>query len=252
MSDHAAVHDHHGAHWDTSIWPLVISFGILFFLPLSFALNFVYHKPMLAIISLGVGAPMIIAGVAGWTSEAIGGGEGLSRPAMGWFILAEAMIFMSFFANYWFNRLTATSWPPEGTPEIPQLMPAIMTVVLVSSSFTAHAAEAGLEHGDRGRFMRWWIFTIFLGLCFVSMSAMEWHHLMGEGFYFGRNIFSTTFFSITGFHGAHVLLGLGGFVAVLIPALAGRINDGFVKSVSLYWHFVDIIWLFVVSQVYYW
>jgi len=251
MSSNHAVASHH-AHWDTSIWPLVISFGILFMLPLAFAFHFVYHLDLYAVICLGVGVPMIVAGVVGWTKEAIGGGGGMIQGAMGWFILAEAMIFASFFANYWFNRLTADFWPPEATPAIPTVLPAIMTVVLVSSSFTIHYGEEALEHGNRGGFMKWLLITMILGVAFVSMSAYEWNHLFHQGFYPSTNVYGTSFFSITGFHGGHVVVGLLGFVAVLLPALAGRISDGMVKTVSLYWHFVDIIWLFVVSQIYYW
>jgi uncharacterized membrane protein len=89
---HAEGHAH--AHWDTSVWPFVISFGIMF-VAVAFSLHFVYHSSFAAVLSLGLALPMIIAGVAGWTSEAMGKGEGLSYGAMGWFILAEAMIFMS-------------------------------------------------------------------------------------------------------------------------------------------------------------
>jgi hypothetical protein len=104
----------HAAHWDTSVWPFVISFGILA-LPLAFSFHFVYHKPFIAILMLGIGVPMILAGIAGWVSEAMGKGEGLSFGAMGWFILAEAMIFVSFFAMYWFLRLGEPNWPPAGS-----------------------------------------------------------------------------------------------------------------------------------------
>ena len=66
-------------------------------------------------VLLGLAVPMIIAGIAGWTSEAMGKGEGLSYGAMGWFILAEAMIFVSFFVGYWYTRLHTEVWPPAGT-----------------------------------------------------------------------------------------------------------------------------------------
>ncbi len=250
MSEQAA-HE----HWDTSIWPLVISVGILIALPLAFSFKFVYQLPIFAILCLGAGVPMIIAGIAGWTSEAIGEkGEfvGLSTPAMAWFILAEAMIFISFFCAYWYSRLVAPLWPPEGSIDMPTVYPAIMTVVLVSSSFTIHIGEEKLEKGDKGGFINWLIITMVLGLIFVSMSAYEWGHLFHEGFVYGTNIFSTSFFTITGFHGAHVLVGLSIFLTMLLPAFKGTINKGFVKTGSLYWHFVDIIWLFVVSQLYYW
>ena len=137
MSEHAAhAHEHME---EVSIWPAIISIGILFALPFAFSFKFVYHNGLYAAICLGIGVPMIVAGIVGWTKEAIHGGgpaEGLSPPAMGWFILAEALIFLSFFATYWVVRLNADTWPPEGSIEMPKILPAIMTLVLLTSSFT--------------------------------------------------------------------------------------------------------------------
>ena len=182
-------HQHHGAtghdgahagHWEYSVWPFVISFGIMF-LALAFSLNFVYHNAFAAAISLGLGVPMILAGVAGWTSEAMGHGEGLSYGAMGWFILAEAMIFISFFAAYWYTKLHVEVWPPAGTVALPKIMPLVMTFVLVSSSLTIHYAEHLLHLGDKSGFRTWYLLTIVLGACFLGMSAYEWSHLIHEG-----------------------------------------------------------------------
>ena len=248
---HAAHDDHVHAHWDTSIWPFVISFGILA-LALAFSFNYVYHKPFAAVLSLGIGIPLILAGIAGWTSEAMGKGEDLSFGAMGWFILAEAMIFLSLFVAYWYLRLNAVVWPPAGSVPLPKLMPAVMTVILVSSSLTIHRAEDLLHIGDRSGYIRWLLGTIALGLVFLGMSGYEWSHLMQEGFNVGTNVQSTIFFCITGLHGSHVVVGLAIFIAGLFPALRGTLDEGFVRTAGLYWHFVDIIWFFVVSQVYYW
>jgi len=251
MSEHAHTGE---LEWDVSYWPLVISVGILF-LVVAFGFQFVYHQSMSAIISFGIGVPLIVLGIVGWVSEAIGGGHGpagLSTPAMGWFILAEAMIFMSFFVSYWYMRLTADAWPPEGSLELPTVMPLIMTAFLVASSFTIHIGEEKYEENDRAGFIVWLLITMILGTAFLGMSAYEWNHLIHEGFTPATNVFGTVFFSITGFHGAHVIVGLGIFLAILIPALMGKTNKGFIKTGSLYWHFVDIIWFFVVSQVYFW
>ncbi len=256
MSHDPSAHAHaaHEPEWEVSVWPLVISFGILFALPVAFAFKYVYEMPFVAILALGVGMPMIVAGIAGWVKEGMAShhGEGLAFPAMGWFILAEAMIFVSMFAAYWFNRLTADAWPPAGSVALPQLLPLVMTVVLVSSSFTIHHAEALMHRNDRAGFNTWLIITMVLGAVFLGMSAYEWNHLFHQNFTPDTNFFSTAFFSITGLHGSHVIVGLGIFIAVLLPALNGKINEAFVKTASLYWHFVDIIWFFVVSQVYYW
>lgn len=259
MSQHSAVEyvrvneAAEQAHWEISPWPLVLTIGILFALPFAFALKFAYHQPMAAVLSLGIGVPLLVAGIAGWVSEAVGGhGEGLAFPAMGWFILAEAMIFVSFFASYWFMRLTAPAWPPAGTVELPRVMPLVMTTVLVASSVTIHRGEALLQRGSRTGYIVWLLASIALGLLFLGMSAYEWSHLFHQGFSFETNAYSTVFYTITGFHGAHVIVGLAIFLAVLVPALGGKVNHGFVRTAGLYWHFVDIVWFFVVSQVYYW
>ncbi len=252
MTGHAVTYE---PEWEYSPWPLVISIGILFLAPFAFSLHFVYQQSMLAVISLGMGVPLILIGIIGWISEAINGGHGppgLSIPAMGWFILAEAMIFVSFFVNYWFMRLSATSWPPDGTVELPTIAPLIMTIILVSSSFTIHVSEAKLEQNDNSGFLKWLLLTIVLGICFLGFSAYEWNHLFHAGFDFTTNSYSTSFFTITGFHGAHVIIGISIFLAILFSALLGKFNLNLVKTGSLYWHFVDIIWFFVVSQLYYW
>ena len=253
MSDHA---EHaHGA--PTTPWPLVISIGILFLIPLAFMAKFVYHQSFTAVLCLGIGAPLIIMGIIGWVREAIGGAEfpemrGLGFGAMGWFILAEALIFLPTFATYWLMRLNADEWPPLGTIDMPTVLPLIMTFILVSSSFTIHYAEEALDKGDEAGFKKLLMITMLLGLTFLTMSMYEWNHLFDQGFVMSTNIYSSTFFTITGLHASHVIVGLGIFTAMLLPALNGTINHVFVRTGSLYWHFVDIIWFFVVSQMYFW
>lgn len=251
MANHEAVHHEGHEAWGTSIWPFVISVGVLA-LALAFTFQFVYHNSFAAVISLGLGLPLILGGVAGWTNEAMGHGEGLSFASMGWFILAEAMIFLSCFVAYWFARLDAPSWPPAGSVALPKLLPLVMTAALVASSLTIHRAEHFLHAGDRSGLVNWLLLTIALGLGFLGMSAYEWNHLIHEGFTIKTNIFGTVFFSITGLHGSHVLVGLAIFLAGLFPAMKGKLSPGYWRTAGLYWHFVDIVWFFVVSQVYFW
>lgn len=253
MSDHAHAEEHHGAI--LTPWPLVISIGILFLIPIAFVLGYEHDSSFGAILSIGIGAPLCIIGVIGWVREAIGGDElsqGLGFGAMGWFILAEALIFLPGFAVYWTMRLAAAEWPPAGSVEMPTVLPIVMTVVLVASSLTIHKAEDFLEHGDRAGFIKWLIITIVLGASFLGMSMYEWNHLFGQGFNIATNVYGSSFFSLTGLHASHVFVGLGIFLAILIPAMKGQVNDTFVRTGSLYWHFVDIIWFFVVSQLYFW
>ena len=254
---HTTEYEHvseHPMHWETSPWPLLLCVGLLFLIPFAFALYFVYAMPSMAVLSLGIGAPLTVLSIAGWIKEGLSQKEepGYVLTAMPIFIVAEAFIFVAFFAGYWLTRLTSLSWPPAGTPEISATLPVIMTIILVASSITMHFSEEKIERGDRVGFLGWLIATIILGCVFFGLSMNEWSHLFAEGFNFKTNIFSTAFFSITGFHASHVIVGLGMFVCILIPALMGKTSKNFVKAASMYWHFVDIVWFFVVTQVYFW
>ncbi len=255
MANHTAEHE---LKWHTSYWPLIMSVGILFFVPLAFVFYFVYENAFLTAISLGIGAPLTLISIAGWIREGFedihGYNQGLSVWAMPVFIVAEALLFAGFFASYWVLRLTAPVWPPLGTPhEMPFLVPIMMTIILVTSSVTIHMAETMLEkRKDMNWFVIWLFITIILGVVFLGLSVYEWIELYHEGFTLSTNVYSSSFFSITGFHASHVLVGIGIFLCILVPALGGRANLAFVKSASMYWHFVDIVWLFVVSQLYFW
>ncbi len=248
--------EHH--EWETSPWPLVLSVGILFLAPFAFSMYFVYDSLFLSVISLGIGVPLTLIAIIGWAKESIGPiniytkEQGLGIGAMPFLIIAEAFIFIAFLVSYWALRLMSDTWPPEGSPHIGYTTPIIMTIILVSSSFTMHIAEHKLEHDDRKGFISFLVVTIILGAIFLGLSASEWSHLLHSGFKTSTNIYGTAFYSITGFHASHVVVGLGMFFCALIPAIGGSISKTFVKSASMYWHFVDIIWFFVVSQVYFW
>ncbi|MBF0167618.1 MAG: heme-copper oxidase subunit III [Alphaproteobacteria bacterium] len=257
-SESAASHAHGGAHahhWEYSVYPFILSFGILFLVPLAFAALFIYKIPLMAIAFAGLGTPLVLWGIAGWVSEGISVKHlvpGISVAGLPVFIVSEIFIFLSIFSAYWAFRLMADVWPPAGTPVMPTMLPIFMTVVLVLSSVTIHVAEEKLEHGDVGGFKSWLILTIVLGLVFLGCTGYEYTHLISGGFVPGTNIFSTVFFTLTGFHASHVLVGACVFIAVLIPALAGKTNKPLTQCASIYWHFVDAIWFFVVSQVYFW
>ncbi len=260
MTEHVSVHH----EWETCPWPLFLCIGLLFAIPFPFSLYFVYASPLAAVISLGIGVPVLVISLVGWVKETVsththehehmhlGEVTGLGLDAMEYFIVAEALIFVAFFVSYWVTRLSATSWPPAGTPHISMATPIVMTLILVTSSITMHVSELQLKKNNLQGMIGWLVVTIILGTVFVGFSITEWAHLFGEGFNFTTNIYSSSFFSITGFHMSHVLVGLGMFIAVLLPALGGKTNKTFIKSAGVYWHFVDIVWFFVLSQVYFW
>ena len=241
--------------WETSTAPLLIVIGIFLSIPMAFSAYFVYSNTLMMAIFAGIGAPVLIAGIAKWTSEGIHikhGQFGYAETALPVFIISEIMLFMGLFAAYWLTRLSATSWPPEGTPHISYGLPIFMTIVLVTSSFTMHTAETKHEENDLAGFKTWLMITIALGLLFISCSVYEYNHLVHLGFTPSTNLYSGAFYGITGFHVSHVIVGLGIFIAVLLPALKGHTNKSFIICASVYWHFVDIVWFFVVSEVYFW
>lgn len=248
-----AVHEH---HWEVSWAPMAIAFGVMFLVPLAFAAHFVYGKPLAAIIFMGLGTPLVIAGIAKWVHEGATQHAAItdvSPVGIGVFIIGEIFIFLGLFVSYWMMRLSAGSeWPPAGTPEFNLNLPIIMTGILVASSLTYHYAEHLLEEGHKSGFLTWVAISIILGSAFLGCTIYEYRHLWHEGFKPGTNQFSTAFYSLTGFHGSHVFVGLGTFLAVLIGSIAGTVNRNFVKVAGIYWHFVDVVWFFVASQVYYW
>ncbi|MBF0164669.1 MAG: heme-copper oxidase subunit III [Magnetococcales bacterium] len=258
MSNSTTGHNHaHAHHWETSAAPLLVVLGVLFAVVFCFVEWITYNNKMLAIICAGIGTPLLLAGIAKWTAEALTQKpvmEGLTPIALPIFIVSEVFIFMGLFVSYWTMRLSAgPNWPPAGTPtDMNLVLPIIMTVILVASSFTYHIAEIKSEQNNMGGFRLWLFLSIILGAIFLGCTAYEYNHLIHMNFVPSTNAYSTAFYSITGFHASHVVVGLGSFLTVLIAALAGKTNKYLTFCVGLYWHFVDVVWFFVVSQVYYW
>ncbi len=252
-----AVHAVHEHHWEVSWAPMAISFGAVLLLPVAFALQFVYHQPFASIISAGIGTPFVLAGIAKWIHEGATQHSAISNISpvgVGVFIIGEILIFLGLFASYWTMRLSAGAegWPPAGTPHINLVLPLIMTVILVSSSFAYHTAEERLNEGRKGPFMLWLTLAFVLGAAFLACTGYEYTHLVEEGFLPGTNQYSAAFYSLTGFHGSHVLVGLVSFLAILVGMMFGNVHKMLVKVAGIYWHFVDVIWFFVATQVYFW
>ncbi|MBF0153642.1 MAG: heme-copper oxidase subunit III [Magnetococcales bacterium] len=253
MSNHASEHIH---HWEFSWAPMVLTVGIVLAVPLTFTAWFVYNNPTLAAGFAGVGTPLLLIGIAKWVAEGLSQKpliSGVSPSALPIFIISEVFIFLGLFVSYWTMRLPAETWPPAGTPAHMNLtLPLLMTIILVTSSITYHVAEEKLDHGNLGGFRGWLFLSILLGAAFLGCTVYEYGHLMHQGFTPSTNAYSTAFYSITGFHASHVIVGLGIFLTVLIPALFGKTNKYFVFCAGMYWHFVDVVWFFVATQVYYW
>lgn len=252
----AAGADGHAHHWEVSWAPMAVAFGVMFLVPLTFASLVVYQSMLLGILCAGVGVPLVLAGVARWIYEGAtqpGAIQNVSPIGIGVFIVGEVLIFLGLFVSYWVLRLsTGVAWPPAGTPEISKILPLVMTAILVTSSLTYHHAESRLHADDRQGFITWLAVSLLVGVLFLCCTIYEYNHLFHEGFTPGTNQYSAAFYSLTGFHASHVFVGLASFVAILIGFVTSKINPLFVKAAGIYWHFVDVVWFFVASQVYFW
>jgi cytochrome c oxidase subunit 3/cytochrome o ubiquinol oxidase subunit 3 len=133
-------------------------------------------------------------------------------------------------------------------------VPILNTISLLSSSITIHLALRALRKGRTGAFTGWWLATIALGLKFVIGTGQEWHRLIyHEGLTITTNLFGTTYYSLVGLHLFHVIVGLIMLSVVMAFALARKVKDEHwerVDVLSLYWHFVDAVWVVVFTVVY--
>ncbi|MDQ3981948.1 MAG: heme-copper oxidase subunit III [Actinomycetota bacterium] len=167
------------------------------------------------------------------------------------FVSSEVMFFGALFASYFLLRATTSPWPPDGSLETSLVLPAMLTVCLLSSSATVHAGAAAARAGNRGAAARWLGLTIALGAAFLGGQIYEYSGLASEGFSASTDVFSSLFFTLTGFHGLHVAVGLVMLVAVFLRiGRYGADRSGPVEAVSYYWHFVDAVWVLVFLTLY--
>ena len=166
-------------------------------------------------------------------------------------IVAESAVFAIFLAAYVYYLGKSLAGPPPG--EVLDL-PLIASVLLWSSSVTIHRAVGALRAGRVRPFTWWWLLTVVLGALFLAGTAREWHRLIvDDGLTIRTNLFGTTFYSLVGLHASHVVVGLGLLATVLALALRGHVNAshaGRAEVLSLYWHFVDAVWVVVFVVVY--
>jgi len=166
-------------------------------------------------------------------------------------IAAESAIFSIFVVAYVFYIGKSLSGPmPRDVLDVPILN----TICLLSSSITIHLAVSALRKGRSGAFTGWWLATIALGLKFVVGTGQEWYRLIyHDGLNIKTNLFGTTYYSLVGLHLFHVIVGLTMLSVVMAFALARKVKEEHserVDALSLYWHFVDAVWVVVFTVVY--
>ena len=170
-----------------------------------------------------------------------------------WALLgSEAVFFSALIVTYLVMRGRSVSGPtPHEALNVP--LTAVNTFVLICSSLTMVTALAAIQRGDTRGLRRWLIATALLGVAFLSGQATEFTLLASQGLSLSRNLFGATFFTLTGFHGAHVLAGVIWIGFVLARAFRGGVtqeNHMAVELVGLYWHFVDLVWIIIFTVVY--
>lgn len=177
-----------------------------------------------------------------------------NRLAMMLFIASEAVFFTLLVFAYVTYHATRGNGPTPASVLDP-VKTGVFSMFLFSSSATMHRAASSLRRRNRGAGFRWLALTLVLGTVFLAGQGSEYLHLARENVTVSRDLFGTTFFTLTGFHGLHVLVGLGLIALVLGLTRAGEHDhpwDGAVGAVSLYWHFVDAVWLVIFAVVYLW
>ena len=209
--------------------------------------------------------------VADWSSDVQTFKVRWSKAMMWIFLLSDTFIFGSFLSSYMAVRLTTTvPWPDTSTvfalhvggTEVPLLLIAIMTFILISSSGTMAMGVSAAYKKQRVKTGVLILLTALGGLSFVGMQAFEWTKLIAEegirpwGNEYGAHQFGGFFFMITGFHGLHVSIGV-----IYLSIIAKRVFDGryersddyqIVEVAGLYWHFVDLVWIFIFAFFYLW
>ena len=182
------------------------------------------------------------------------GGRSLNWWGMIFFIMSEALIFANLIAAYLYLEIRYSKpWVlPDGT-HLEILFPAINTIILLSSSIPVRIAGAGIAKGNQRNLVLGLLGTIILGSTFLGGQAFEYSTLFGLNFNPSYQIFGSAFFTLTGFHGLHVTVGILFLIIVFLRSVRGDFTARkhfAVQAAEMYWHFVDLVWVVVFSTVY--
>jgi cytochrome c oxidase subunit III len=264
MADsHAKQHDYHLV--DPSPWPALAAIAVF-----AAAIGAVMwmHEASGGMAIFIIGFVVLCYTAFTWWKDVVKEGEheghhtpvvqlGL-RYGMIMFIASEVMFFVAWFWAYFNAGLFPTEvgggvWPPEGIQTFnPWHIPLLNTIILLLSGTTVTWAHHALQHGDRKGLVQGLVLTVILGASFTAVQIYEYSH---AAFGFTDGIYPSTFYMATGFHGAHVFIGTVFLLVCLFRAMKGHFTPthhfGF-EAAAWYWHFVDVVWLFLFFAVYWW
>jgi cytochrome c oxidase subunit 3 len=273
---------------EPSHWPIVGSIGMFTTLG-----GFAYYLNGGTPVVMAAGAVVLLVMLFGWFGTVIRESEAGKyndqvdmsfRWSMGWFIFSEVMFFAAFFGALFYARMYSVPWlggaganamtnellwpafdamwPTNGPGEVggdfttmgAWGIPAINTLILLSSGVTVTWAHWGLKKGNRGQLILGLLATVALGFIFLGLQAYEYIHAYHElNLKLTSGMYGTTFFMLTGFHGLHVTLGATMLLIILLRSLKGHFTAEHhfaFEAVAWYWHFVDVVWLGLFVFVY--
>jgi cytochrome c oxidase subunit 3 len=264
---HAGAPHAEAPHEHLSPWPFFIAMSVLVLY-----YGVIFRGPM-----LGLGVLFFLASVYGWVYEDYmawkkGGAhveehavdpdastlqKWIAKPGAWWgiviFLLTEVMLFGGLFALYFNAKAGKAEWPPAGSPTLPVMNTGVNTAILVASGFTMHFGIMALKRNMRTMFLALFAATIFLGAWFLFNQVTEYLELMGEGFNVSSGVYGGAFYALTGVHGAHVTAGLAGLTCVFVRGALGQFDAKRhlgIEGVAIYWHFVDVVWIFLYLVIY--
>ena len=180
-------------------------------------------------------------------------GRDINWWGMIFFIASEALIFANLIASYLYLEIRGGSWRLPNGDQLDWRYPLVNTIILLLSSVPVRFAGAGIAKGNRRNLMIGLTGTIILGAVFLGGQIYEYGSLFGQHFTPQAQAFGSAFFTLTGFHGLHVTIGVIFLLVMLIRSLRGDFtakNHFGVQAAEMYWHFVDIVWVVVFSTVY--
>ncbi len=273
---------------EPSHWPLVGSIGMFLLLG-----GFAHFLGGGSTIVMWIGAAVTLVMLFGWFGTVISESEAgkynaqvdmTFRWSMGWFIFSEVMFFAAFFGVLFYTRMWSipwlggagnnvmtnellwpafdAMWPTNGPGDVggefqtmgPWGIPAINTLILLTSGVTVTWAHWALKKGDRAQLILGLIATVVLGFVFLGLQAYEYMHAYSDlNLKLTSGVYGSTFFMLTGFHGLHVTLGATMLLIILIRSIKGHFtadNHFAFEAVAWYWHFVDVVWLGLFVFVY--
>jgi cytochrome c oxidase subunit 3/cytochrome o ubiquinol oxidase subunit 3 len=182
---------------------------------------------------------------------------GVTNAKLGFwmFLASEALFFGAFISTYFLYRGRDALFLKGPTPHELFTIPftSCTSFILLMSSLTMVLALAAIQRGDHRRFRIWILATALFGLTFIGGQVFEFTQFYREGLSLHRNLFGSTFFTLTGLHGAHVTVGIIWLLSLYGRSMQGRLTSEQSEAVEiagLYWHFVDIVWIFIFTAVY--